>query len=144
MDYPVHFVDQLREHIKGLRKHRGLTQAELGLRLGIGQARVAEIENDPGSVSAEQILALLSALGVTVVLRDRSGNTQAQVAAEPAAVYAAVPARKRGGMVAKGSNSRKPKPPPKKGSGPGNGKVPKESRSPAPSALNIRPNRGRW
>ena len=44
MDYPIRLANQLRAHLRSLRKQHGLTQAQLGQRLGIGQVRVAEIE----------------------------------------------------------------------------------------------------
>ena len=70
MDYPIRIAEQLRTHLRGLRKQRGLTQAQLGERIGVGQVRVAEIEARPGLISAEQLLEVLSALGAVLVLRD--------------------------------------------------------------------------
>ncbi len=70
MDFPLHFSDQLREHLRALRKARGLTQAELGRLLGLGQARIAEIEANPGVVGLDQLMRLLSALDASLVLRD--------------------------------------------------------------------------
>jgi HTH-type transcriptional regulator/antitoxin HipB len=70
MDYAIRLTDQLKAHLRGLRKQRGLTQAQLGQRLGLGQARVAEIEARPGLVSVDQLVQILSALGATLVLRD--------------------------------------------------------------------------
>jgi len=68
MDYPVQSPVQLPSHLRALRKARGLSQAQVGGLLGVGQARIARIERDPSSVSVEQFLALLAALGVQVVL----------------------------------------------------------------------------
>ena len=70
MDYAIRLADQLREHLRALRKQRGLTQAQLGEQLGIGQARVAEIEARPGVVSVDQLMRILSTLGATLVLRE--------------------------------------------------------------------------
>lgn len=72
--YPVHFSEQMRQHLRSLRKSRGLTQAELGLLLGVSQARIAEIESKPGAVSVEQLMKLLSALGVTLMLQEDVSN----------------------------------------------------------------------
>ena len=72
MDYAIRLADQLRAHLRALRKQRGLTQAQLGERLGIGQARMAEIEARPGLVSVDQLMQLLSALDATLVLRERA------------------------------------------------------------------------
>ncbi len=71
-DYPIRFVDQLRQHLRSLRKKRGLTQAQFGALVGVSQARIAEIEANPGLVGFEQMLQLLSALGVTLTLQEAS------------------------------------------------------------------------
>ncbi|ADX48306.1 helix-turn-helix domain protein [Paracidovorax avenae ATCC 19860] len=70
MDYPLHLTSQLREHLRALRKARGLTQAALGQMLGVGQARIAEIEGNPGAVSVDQLMKVLSALRASLVVRD--------------------------------------------------------------------------
>ncbi|ADU40105.1 helix-turn-helix domain-containing protein [Variovorax paradoxus] len=70
MDYPLRFVDQLRPHLKALRKKRGLTQAQAGALVGVSQARIAEIEANPGAVGLEHLAKLLSALGASFYLRD--------------------------------------------------------------------------
>jgi HTH-type transcriptional regulator/antitoxin HipB len=70
MDFPIQLTGQLREHLRSLRKARGLTQAALGQLLGVGQARIAEIESNPGVVSVDQLMRVLSALHVSLVLRD--------------------------------------------------------------------------
>jgi HTH-type transcriptional regulator/antitoxin HipB len=70
MNFLVHFPSQLREHLRALRKARGLTQAALGQLLGVGQARIAEIENNPGVVSVDQLMKVLSALRASMLLRD--------------------------------------------------------------------------
>jgi HTH-type transcriptional regulator/antitoxin HipB len=83
MDYPLKTVEQLRQQLRSLRKSRGLTQARLGELIGVTQARVVEIEANPGSVSLQQIMQVLNALGAGFVIRD----TQADIVSEPAAVY---------------------------------------------------------
>ncbi|MDB5854669.1 MAG: transcriptional regulator, family [Herminiimonas sp.] len=69
-NYPIHFADQLREHIRALRKNRGMTQNRLGQLLGVSQARIAEIEGNPGLVSLDQMLQIFSALDATLSLTD--------------------------------------------------------------------------
>jgi len=69
MDSPINLPGQLREHLRALRKARGLTQAALGELLGVGQARIAEIESNPGVVSVDQLMKVLSALRAGLVLR---------------------------------------------------------------------------
>ncbi|HMS05245.1 MAG TPA: helix-turn-helix domain-containing protein [Burkholderiaceae bacterium] len=70
MDFPIHLTSQLREHLRALRKARGLTQAALGRLIGVGQARIAEIESNPGAVSVDQLMKVVSALRASLVLRD--------------------------------------------------------------------------
>jgi len=60
MDYPLKTVEQLRQQLRSLRKSRGLTQARLGELIGVTQARVVEIEANPGSVSLQQIMQVLT------------------------------------------------------------------------------------
>lgn len=76
MDYPVLLTNQLPQLLKSLRKARGLTQTELARRLGVGQSRVADIEREPGSVSVEQLMQLLSILGARLMIQDpATGST---------------------------------------------------------------------
>ncbi|PTR34213.1 HTH-type transcriptional regulator/antitoxin HipB [Luteibacter sp. OK325] len=70
MDYPIRLPNELREYLRALRKERGLTQAAVGELIGVSQARIAEIENNPGVVSVEQLMKLLSALQASLVVRD--------------------------------------------------------------------------
>ena len=70
MDYPIRFPDQIRHQLRALRKTKGLTQAQLGKLLGVGQVRIAEIEKNPAAVSVAQLFKLLAALDAHVVLRD--------------------------------------------------------------------------
>jgi HTH-type transcriptional regulator/antitoxin HipB len=74
MDYPIHFAGQLKQHLRSLRKARRMTQAHLARALGTTQSRVAHIEANPSAVSFDQLFQILSALGVDVVLRDRSSS----------------------------------------------------------------------
>lgn len=65
---------QLPQHLKALRKRRGLTQTQLASRLGIKQARYAFIESHPDTVSAGQLLDVFAALGVDILLRVRADS----------------------------------------------------------------------
>lgn len=68
MNFPLRIADQLQPHLRALRKRRGLTQAQLGALVGVKQARIAEIEANPGAVSLDQLTKLLAALGGTLHL----------------------------------------------------------------------------
>ena len=82
MDYAIQLPNQLREHLRALRKERGLTQAALGRLLGVGQARIAEIENNPGVVSIDQLMRVLSALQTSLILRDEMTPSERHTAAK--------------------------------------------------------------
>jgi HTH-type transcriptional regulator/antitoxin HipB len=121
MNYPIRLADQLKAHLRSLRKQRGLTQAQLGKRLGIGQVRIAEIEARPGLVSVDQLVKLLSALGAGLVVRDLEGGSAAPVAGpvpEPASSAPGPSARKKSGVVASKARGTTPslRIPAKKGS----------------------------
>lgn len=82
MSYPIRLPDQLKQHLRALRKRHGLTQAQLGALVGVKQARIAEIEADPGAVSLDQLTRILAALGGTLHLyaTDKSESAGARLA----------------------------------------------------------------
>jgi HTH-type transcriptional regulator / antitoxin HipB len=97
VDYPILSPGQLSAHLRAMRKARGLSQAQLGAVLGVGQTRITRIERDPIAVSVEQLLALLGALGVQLVLRPTGPGAaagQPQAASQPKPTRAAA-ARRR-------------------------------------------------
>jgi HTH-type transcriptional regulator/antitoxin HipB len=55
-----------------------LSQAQLGMALGVGQTRVARIERDPAAISVQQFLGVLNFLGVQMVLRSTGGQASAR------------------------------------------------------------------
>jgi len=77
MDYVIQAPGQLSSHLRALRKARGLSQAQLGAVLGVGQTRVTRIEHDPAAISVEQFLGVLNALGVQLLLRSSGGRQAA-------------------------------------------------------------------
>jgi HTH-type transcriptional regulator / antitoxin HipB len=79
-DFPVQTTQQLSIHLRSLRKRLNLTQAQLGTRLGVEQARIGKIERNPGSISVEQLLQLLTALECELLIRPKS--TKSKVTAE--------------------------------------------------------------
>lgn len=66
---------QLSDHLRSLRRARGLTQAALGKLTALDQTRIAKIERDPRRVSVGQLLALLAALQVRVTLQPTADRT---------------------------------------------------------------------
>jgi len=94
MNYPVTTSLQLRAVLRGMRKARGLTQAQAGQLLGVNQKRAARIERAPSVTSFDQIARLVAALGGRLVIEMRDTpppNTtvtrkrRASKAAKPAA-----------------------------------------------------------
>lgn len=69
MDIQIAFADQLSGHLRTLRRARGITQTQLGRHFGLSQARIADIEANPGVVSTEQILSILQFLGAEMLVR---------------------------------------------------------------------------
>ena len=78
MNYPVDSPLQLRAVLKSLRKSRGLTQAQLGAKLGLSQKRVAGIEKTPQVTSIDQISRIIGILGARLVVEepDRADKSQ--------------------------------------------------------------------
>ncbi|MDN4587779.1 transcriptional regulator [Xenophilus aerolatus] len=70
MHYPLETGQQLAAVLKALRQSRGLTQAELGERLGVNQKRVARIEATPGVTSFDQIARIAALMGCRLVLEE--------------------------------------------------------------------------
>jgi HTH-type transcriptional regulator/antitoxin HipB len=60
-----------------------LTQADLGQLIGVGQARIAEIENNPGVVSMDQLMKVLSALRASLILHDEGAQPTASTSNPP-------------------------------------------------------------
>jgi len=78
MNYPVSTSPQLRAVLRGMRKSRVLSQAQVGQLLGVNQKRVARIENAPGVTSFDQISRLVAALGgrLVIEMRDMPSSTK--------------------------------------------------------------------
>lgn len=80
MDHPVSTPAQIRAVLPALRKHRGLTQAQLGTLIGVSQKRIARIEADPAKASFDQVSKLIVLLGSDLVVTEKTSA----VASKPA------------------------------------------------------------
>lgn len=78
MDYRIAIASQLPGLIKNIRKQRGITQAELGMKLGISQRAVAQFEAHPEKASFHRVLSVLSALDIDLVLKERKQTASEQ------------------------------------------------------------------
>jgi HTH-type transcriptional regulator / antitoxin HipB len=75
-EIPLQTPQQLSSHIRSLRRRLGLTQAQLGGRLGLEQARIGKIERNPGSISVEQLIQLLTVLEAEILIRPRNAKSR--------------------------------------------------------------------
>jgi HTH-type transcriptional regulator/antitoxin HipB len=75
MNYPVNTSLQLRGVLRGLRRSRRLTQAQVGELLGVSQKRIAQIENAPEVTSFDQIAQLVAALGGRLAIETAEPKT---------------------------------------------------------------------
>lgn len=82
-DFTVRTAGQLPILLKAFRKQTGLTQAAVALRLGITQQSLSALERNAQKVSADRLLALLSLLGVELVLRQGSAPQAPKPSSEP-------------------------------------------------------------
>jgi HTH-type transcriptional regulator / antitoxin HipB len=76
MNYLLQTPAQLAKHLPSLRNARHLTQAQLGMLVGLDQTRIAKIEADPRRVSVGQLFKILSALGVQVQLLSNEADSE--------------------------------------------------------------------
>ena len=75
-EIPIQTPQQLSSHLRSLRRRLGLTQAQLGGRLGVEQARIGKIERNPGSISVEQLIQLLAVLEAEILIRPRNEKSR--------------------------------------------------------------------
>jgi HTH-type transcriptional regulator/antitoxin HipB len=70
-EYPIKTPQQLGSVLQGYRKERGLTQKDVGARLGIAQNSVSQIESEPGRAGLARVFKMLAALDLELVVRPR-------------------------------------------------------------------------
>ena len=69
---------QLGVLLKGVRRQQGLSQQELALKAGgTSQARLSQLELQPGRFTVERLLLILAALDLELVVRPRETSTKA-------------------------------------------------------------------
>jgi HTH-type transcriptional regulator/antitoxin HipB len=74
---------QLGQLLLSARKQQGLSQAELAARLGLSQARISQLEQQPQTITAQQLLQLTSVLGLELLVQTHdsaqdAGSTEAE------------------------------------------------------------------
>jgi len=68
---------QLGVLLKGVRRQQGLSQQELALKAGgTSQARLSQLELQPGRLTLERLLLILAALDLELVVRPRENTIE--------------------------------------------------------------------
>ena len=68
---------QLGVLLKGVRRQQGLSQQDLALKAGgTSQARLSQLELQPGRLTLERLLLILAALDLELVVRPRQSPTE--------------------------------------------------------------------
>lgn len=81
---PLLTATQLGQMLRTARKQRGLTQAEVGARLGLSQNRVSHLEGHADELSVKQLLTWCAVVGLELSLAKRlamapeTGGSQTQ------------------------------------------------------------------
>lgn len=86
-DYVVRIPQQLPSLLAAFRKHRGMTQAQLAMLMGVTQQTVSAMERNAETVSAGRLLKMLGILRVELVLRDCPMNNPPPSEAEAEKPY---------------------------------------------------------
>ena len=70
--YPVDTPQQLRTILRSMRQASGLTQAQLGEKIGVTQKRIARIEAAPEVTAFDQIARMVAAMGYRLMIDEPS------------------------------------------------------------------------
>lgn len=70
-DYPIKTPRQLGSVLQGFRRARGLTQTDVGVKVGLAQKAVSKMELAPERAGLNMIFKLLAALDLELVVRPR-------------------------------------------------------------------------
>ena len=68
MAFVITHQQQLGPTLKGLRKHKGLTQVQMAKQSGLGQKTISLLETEPWRCSVDSLLRYISAVEVAMSL----------------------------------------------------------------------------
>jgi len=71
MEYVTRTPGQLGSVLRSCRNQRGLTQREMGAKVGLKQSTVSNMEANVARTHVESLYKALSSLGLELVIRDR-------------------------------------------------------------------------
>jgi HTH-type transcriptional regulator/antitoxin HipB len=72
MHPPLLTATHLGQLLVSARKAKKLTQAQLAANVGLSQARISQVETQPETITAQQLLLLTSVLGLELSLGPRA------------------------------------------------------------------------
>jgi len=75
-DYPIKTPQQLGSVLEGYRRKQGLTQKDVGDKVGLAQSVVSLMEKSPQRAGIARIFKLLAALDLEVVVRPRGTHSR--------------------------------------------------------------------
>lgn len=73
--HPVRTAHQLGPLMRAFRKQAGLSQAQLGERLGISRQAITALEREPEAATFERLMRVWAELGLEVSLQLRGQDT---------------------------------------------------------------------
>ncbi len=71
MNQLISLPSQVGVVLRAARKRAKLSQAQLAAKLGLSQNRLSQLETDPSSMRVDQLLAIMSALGLELQVQTR-------------------------------------------------------------------------
>ncbi len=72
-------MELLGRMIKATRRHRNLTQLELGERLGVGKAQISKWETSANNLTVDTIVRVFTALGAEIGFNVRVGDSRIEL-----------------------------------------------------------------
>jgi HTH-type transcriptional regulator/antitoxin HipB len=73
-EYLVTGAGQVGPVLRGVRRELGLSQAQVGQRVGLPQKEISKMETGSARVSLERLFLFLSALQLEIVIRHRESG----------------------------------------------------------------------
>ncbi len=73
-DYSIKTPGQLGSVLRGFRVDQKLTQKEIGIKVGLAQNVVSQMETEPGRAGVEKLFKMLGALNLELVVRPRGAR----------------------------------------------------------------------
>ena len=70
--HPVTTTTQVGATLSARRKQLKLTQEQVASRVGLSQNRLSVLESRPGTLTLDQLIALLNVLGLEMRIEERS------------------------------------------------------------------------